>query len=122
MDVLKAEFPLDTANPDEAQWTAACAEISAASITPWILLSAAVDYETYLRQVTAACNAGASGIAVGRAVWQEAISLQSEARLAFLRTTGCERLSRLTALCSDLGKPISDFYSSEAPFDWYKTY
>jgi len=123
IDVLKAEFPLDIAeNPDESTWAAACAEISAASPAPWILLSAAVDYETYLRQVKIACRAGASGIAVGRAVWQEAVGLDGEARLAFLRTTGRERLSRLTALCSELGKPVSDFYTAAAPFNWYKTY
>ncbi|MCJ7583572.1 MAG: DUF2090 domain-containing protein, partial [Anaerolineales bacterium] len=122
VDVLKAEFPLDVADPDETQWAATCAEITAASVTPWILLSAAVDYEAYLRQVTVACKAGASGIAVGRAVWQEAVGLDGEARLAFLRTTGRERLSGLTALCSELGKPITAFYTAEAPFDWYKTY
>lgn len=122
VDILKAEFPLDLSDKDQAIWTAACAEISSASVTPWILLSAAVDFETYLCQVTAACNAGASGIAVGRAVWQEAVFLKGEARLAFLRTIGCERLARLAALCSELGKPISDFYFADAPFDWYKTY
>ncbi|MDI6770657.1 MAG: tagatose 1,6-diphosphate aldolase [Anaerolineales bacterium] len=122
VDVLKAEFPLDVADPDETQWAATCAEITAASDTPWILLSAAVAFETYIRQVKVACKAGASGIAVGRAVWQEAIGLDGEARLAFLRTTGRERLSGLTALCVELGKPITAFYTAEAPFDWFKAY
>ena len=122
VDVLKAEFPLDTADPDEAQWAAACAEITAASVTPWILLSAAVAFETFVRQITVACKSGASGIAVGRAVWQEAVGMDGEKRLAFLSTTGRERLARLTALCSELGKPISDFYIAEAPFAWYKAY
>jgi tagatose 1,6-diphosphate aldolase len=122
VDVLKAEFPLDIADPDESKWAMACAGITAASVTPWILLSAAVNFETYQRQIVAACQAGASGIAVGRAVWQEAVSLAGEARLNFLRTTGRARLARLTALCSELGKPFSDFYTAEVPFDWYKTY
>jgi len=122
MDVLKAEFPLDTADPDEVQWATACAEITAASVTPWILLSAAVAFETFVRQITVACKAGASGIAVGRAVWQEAVGLDGAPRLDFLRTTGRERLARLTALCSELGKPVSDFYTAAAPFDWYKSY
>lgn len=122
VDVLKAEFPLDTADPDETHWAAACTGISSASVTPWILLSAAVAFEIFVRQITVACKAGASGIAVGRAVWQEAVSLDGEARLAFLHTIGRERLSRLTALCSDLGKPVSDFYIADAPFDWYKNY
>ena len=123
IDVLKVEFPLDIVeNPAESAWASACAEISTASTAPWILLSAAVDFEIYLRQVKIACLAGASGCAAGRAIWQEAVSLNGEARLAFLRTTGRERLTRLTELCSDLGKPVSDFYTAEAPFDWFRTY
>ena len=122
IDVLKAEFPMDVDDPDESSWADACAEITAASVTPWILLSAAVAFETFVRQITVACKAGASGIAVGRAVWQEAVGLDGQARLAFLRTTGRERLSRLIALCSELGKPVSDFYTAAAPFDWYKYY
>jgi tagatose-1,6-bisphosphate aldolase len=123
VDVLKAEFPLDIAeDPGESTWAEACAEISASSPAPWIVLSAAVNFETYLRQVETACKAGASGCAVGRAVWQEAVDMDGQARLAFLVTTGRERLSRLNALCSELGNPINSFYSADAPFDWYKTY
>ncbi len=122
VDLLKAEFPLDTSNSDESAWASACAEVSAASIAPWILLSAAADFETYLRQVTVACNAGASGIAVGRAVWKEAVTMSSQQRLDFLRTTAKERLTRLNALCMALAKPFTDFYTTEAPFNWYKTY
>lgn len=122
VDILKAEFPLDVTDMDEAKWRKACQEISSASVTPWILLSAAVDYEIFLRQVTAACNAGASGIAVGRAVWKEAVTMTGEARREFLRTTACNRIARLTALCHALAKPYTDFYTADAPFDWYKTY
>jgi tagatose-1,6-bisphosphate aldolase len=121
VDVLKAEFPLD-AGDDESKWMDACKEISSASTVPWILLSAAVDYETFLRQVTVACNAGASGIAVGRAVWQEAVNAKYAVRNTFLNTIAKQRLSRLTSLCHALAKPYTDFYQAEAPFDWYKTY
>ena len=77
VDVLKVEFPLDvSAEPDERVWAEACEELSAASRAPWVLLSASVNYETFLRQVTTACRAGASGVAVGRAVWREATGLQ----------------------------------------------
>lgn len=122
VDILKAEFPLGAEETDSKVWVEACAEISSASIVPWILLSAAVDYETFLRQVTVACNAGASGIAVGRAVWKEAVTMSSDERLNFLRTTAKYRLSRLTSLCHALAKPFTDFYQADAPFDWYKTY
>jgi tagatose 1,6-diphosphate aldolase len=122
VDVLKAEIPLDTADDDPTRLAAACAEVSEAAAIPWILLSAAVSFETYQRQIIAACQAGASGIAVGRAVWQEAVSMSGQARTDFLLTTAKERLIRLKALCTALGRPVSEIYRAEAPFDWYKTY
>ena len=122
VDVLKAEFPLGVDETDSKVWAEACAEISSASSVPWILLSAAVDYEVFLQQVTVACNAGASGIAVGRAVWKEAVTMSGDDRMNFLRTTAKYRLSRLTSLCHALAKPYTDFYKAEPGFDWYKTY
>ncbi|GIV83789.1 MAG: aldolase [Candidatus Roseilinea sp.] len=121
VDLLKAEFPLPAEAP-ESEWTAACAELNAASRVPWIVLSAAVSFDLYLKQAIAACQAGASGVAVGRAVWQEAVHLEGEARLNCLRTTARERLIRLSALTQALARPWSEFYVTEAPLDWYKTY
>jgi tagatose 1,6-diphosphate aldolase len=122
IDILKVEFPLGIKNDDESKWAEACAEISYASITPWILLSAAVDYETFVRQVSVACAAGASGIAVGRAVWKEAVTMNGDKRMKFLQTTARQRMARLTSLCHALAKPYTDFYTADAPLDWYKTY
>ena len=122
IDILKAEFPLDATEMDESKWVAACREISTASTVPWILLSAAVDYEVFLGQVTAACTAGASGIAVGRAVWKEAVTMKAEERRQFLQTTARQRIDRLTSLCHALARPYTDFYQAQAPFDWYKRY
>jgi tagatose 1,6-diphosphate aldolase len=123
VDVLKTEFPQDVNDPDETKWIEACQEVSSASVTPWILLSAAVDYETYLRQVTAACNAGASGIAVGRAVWKEAVMLEGSARKTFLKTIAAERLARLASLCHALAKPWTAFYSpSQLDGRWFADY
>jgi len=122
VDILKVEFPLGKNEHNQKLWREACEEVSSASLVPWILLSAAADYNTYVKQVTVACNAGASGIAVGRAIWKEAVQLQGEKRGAFLRTVGRERLERLTSLCNTLGKPVSDFYTVKVPFGWHKTY
>ena len=122
VDILKAEFPLDLKETDESKWMEACRQISAASVVPWILLSAAVDYDTFVHQVSIACSAGASGIAVGRAVWQEAVALTGEERSEFLHKVARQRISRLTSLCRDLARPYTEFYSADAPFDWYKTY
>ena len=124
VDVLKSEFPLDAAIDQlESEWEKACNEISFASRAPWILLSAAVDYDTYLRQVGVACQAGASGIAVGRAVWQEAIGLNGPARTTYLREVARPRLEELSQLCAELARPWTDFYTpGEITPDWYKTY
>jgi tagatose 1,6-diphosphate aldolase len=124
VDVLKAEFPLDPGSDLlESEWAKACDEISRLSRAPWILLSAAVDFDTYLRQVKVGCQAGASGCAVGRAVWQEAVPLTGQARMTFLEQVARPRLETLTRLCSDLGRPWTDFYSpGEIGPDWYMTY
>jgi tagatose-1,6-bisphosphate aldolase len=124
VDVLKVEFPLDsTTDPLESEWAKACGEISSLSQAPWILLSAAVDYATYLRQVKVACQAGASGIAVGRAVWQEAVSLTGQARMAFLKDIARPRLEALTKMCAELARPWTDFYTPvDVDPDWHKNY
>lgn len=121
-DVLKAEFPLDAqAMTDENAWQEACAELSQASRIPWVLLSASVDYETFLRQVTAACKAGASGVAVGRAVWREATEVPPETRQEFLDVTARERMRRITALVDALARPWTDFYTPpEITPEWFK--
>jgi len=124
VDVLKAEFPLDfKAETDKLVWADACAELSDASAAPWVLLSASVDYETYLRQVAIACQAGASGVAVGRAVWKEAVDFGCDARYAFLEDVARERMRRVTALCEALAKPWTDFYTMQQVDDtWFEGY
>lgn len=124
VDILKAEFPLDAkADLDETHWAAACAELTAASRAPWVLLSASVDYETFLRQVTIACQNGANGVAVGRAVWQEAPTLQGTARTEFLTKIAAPRMARITSLVDALAKPWQEYYQS-APVDetWFSQY
>lgn len=124
VDVLKAEFPLDVASePDEYIWAEACTELSQASPAPWVLLSAAVDYDTYLRQVTIACRNGASGVAVGRAVWKKAVELTGPDRADFLQGLGRRRMERVTALCNALARPWTEFYTAEAvDGNWYERY
>jgi tagatose-1,6-bisphosphate aldolase len=122
VDVLKAELPLDTGDKDPDRMAKACIELNAASAVPWILLSAAVNFDAYVQQIITACKYGASGIAVGRAVWQEAVTMPRPQRLEFLRTVGKDRLVRLNALCTALARPWSDSYTCDASFDWYKNY
>jgi tagatose 1,6-diphosphate aldolase len=124
VDILKAEFPLDIKEEsDEQVWLEACREISSASVVPWALLSAGVDFEDFLRQVNTACRSGASGILAGRAVWKEAGVLTGADRTNFLQTTATNRMQRLTGLCNAFGKPWKVFYPSfHLGEGWYKEY
>ncbi|MHC4538092.1 MAG: tagatose 1,6-diphosphate aldolase [Planctomycetota bacterium] len=81
VDILKAEFPVDvSAEPDENIWRDACQELTDACEVPWVLLSAGVSYDTFLKQVRVACQVGASGVMAGRAVWKEAVRLSGKRR------------------------------------------
>ncbi len=124
VDVLKAEFPLDIrCETDTRHWVEACTELSQASRVPWILLSASVEFETYLEQVEAACRQGASGVAVGRAVWKEAAGLPEEERERFLNGTACQRMARCAALVTALARPWTDFYTPlQVDETWYERY
>lgn len=122
IDILKVEFPLDNKVADQDLWLEACSELSNAAVVPWILLSAAVDFKTYLQQVSVACQAGASGCAVGRAVWQEAVSMEGVDRRSFLETIARQRLVQLMKICATQAKPFTDFYSTVVSMDWYKRY
>jgi tagatose-1,6-bisphosphate aldolase len=121
VDVLKAEFPGTTA--DETEWLAACQELSAASCAPWVLLSAAADFETFLRQTDVACRAGAAGVAVGRAVWGEASRLAGEKRSAFLLGEARRRMVEVTARCAQWARPWSAHYlAKEIDARWFSSY
>lgn len=123
-DILKAEFPVVIGQePDPLVWARACEELSQASMIPWILLSASVSFEDYVRMVTTACQAGASGVAVGRAVWKEAAECSGMSRSAFLNDIALRRMERMTGLCEALARPWTTFYSSEpVTLEWFKKY
>lgn len=120
-DILKAEFPVDVSiEPDENLWREACEELTEVSEVPWVLLSGGVDYDTFLKQVRIACEAGASGVMAGRAVWKEAVTLDSALRNDFLSGIGYERMRRLKSLCAALARPFTEVYDSpELDYDWY---
>ena len=121
VDVLKAEFPAVSA--DDAESRAACEELSAASAAPWILLSASVDFETFLRQTDVACSAGAAGVAVGRAVWNEAAVLRGDERTAFLRGEAHRRMAAASGCVAERGRPWSAIYSApEVDTQWLSRY
>lgn len=104
--IMKMEFPVDvTTEPDERVWVEALKELDAACATPWALLSAGVAFDTFLRQTVLACQAGASGIIAGRAVWAEAVALGGAERDAFIDTVARRRLEQLAAVSRALATP-----------------
>ena len=62
---------------------------------PWILLSRGVDFEQFAQGMQVAADHGACGFFVGRALRQEAATLQGNARETFLKITIPERLQVL---------------------------
>ena len=123
-DVLKMEFPLDiTYNQDRSAWERACAKLSEASIVPWVLLSAGVDFEQFKPQVQVACDCGASGFLAGRAIWKEAAAMSTTDRAAFLRDVARDRLQQLLAIADADARPWSDFYNAPSSSEtWYESY
>ena len=123
-DVLKIEFPVDTnQESDQRVWVKACTELTQAVKIPWVLLSAGIDYNTFLQQVRVACQAGASGVIAGRAIWGEAVELDGRARINFLRTTAVERLMKIKQVCDTLGKSFTEHYPEFLVEEgWYKKY
>jgi len=109
VDVLKAEFPVDvTEEPDEEVWRDACAELSTVCLVPWVLLSAGVPFDMFLRQTRIAGESGASGVIAGRAVWNDAVTTDAAARRRFLATVARDRARQLADLCGAVGRPFTE--------------
>jgi tagatose 1,6-diphosphate aldolase len=105
VDVLKAEFPLNLKFAEELHQDPAevCHELDEASQIPWVILSAGVDYEEFLKNLRYAVDAGASGFLCGRAIWKEAVGKKDMD--AFLRATSVTRLNQLVEIVEQHARP-----------------
>ena len=110
VDVLKAEFPLDVAYAEELGQDAreACRELDESCPIPWIILSAGVDFDDFVKNLRCATENGASGFLCGRAIWKEAVHIQDLD--GFLLETGVNRLNQLVEIVEDGALP------------WYRKY
>jgi tagatose 1,6-diphosphate aldolase len=130
IDVLKAEFPADMKREKNMERLAGyCRQLDAASRTPWVILSAGVDYETFKEEVTIACQSGASGFLGGRAIWQEAMEITNrDKRIEFFRSVAGTRLQELSAIAEKHGRPwhgklgLKASCPCEVDQDWYRRY
>ncbi|KKU21157.1 MAG: tagatose 1,6-diphosphate aldolase-like protein, tagatose 1,6-diphosphate aldolase [Microgenomates group bacterium GW2011_GWC1_46_16] len=99
VDIFKLEYP---GNQDK------CVRISQKLEVPWVLLSAGVNYEQYQEQLIIACESGAAGMAVGRAVWQEFGRYEGKDREKFFREVAGPRMDELVGIVEKYGKPITN--------------
>ncbi len=118
VDMLKMEFPALAAEP--ATWAESCADLDRASPVPWVLLSAGVDFDAFVKQAEVACRSGASGVLAGRAVWKESVGMSLSDRRAFYATVGTDRLAALTSTVRATAQPWHTFSDGlEIKSDWY---
>lgn len=126
IDLLKMEFPIEpTARVDHRRWQHACEQVTVASDVPWLLLSAGVSFDLFTKQAQVACEAGASGVLVGRAVWGEATGLSGVKRSQFLRGTAVRRMAELRGIVERTAAAVSlRGGSSEEPISegWFRHY
>jgi tagatose 1,6-diphosphate aldolase len=117
VDVLKAEFPVAVKEiEDEAVWREACEELTQTAQVPWVLLSAGVPFEVFVRQAGIACEAGASGVMAGRAVWDQAVNEPDrDTRRDWLSRVARERMERLREIVERLGKPALNLFGCSSP-------
>lgn len=101
VDLFKLEYPGSKT---------ACEEVTQIAVKPWIMLSAGVSFDEFYKQMSDAVSGGASGYLVGRAVWQDAITLYDpkdkklKRMRAWLEKTGVSRLKALRDLCYSFAK------------------
>lgn len=98
-DLYKAEVPFKgQGSADEIR--RACAEMTAAVSSPWVVLSSGVPADLFPRAVELACREGASGFLAGRAVWASVIGSDDIER--DLREISIPRLERLGRLVDEV--------------------
>ncbi len=86
---------------DQAEVAHVCERITATVPVPWVVLSQGVTIEDFPRAVRTACNAGASGVLAGRAIWSD--TLADPAPL--LRSRAVDRLKRLAEVVDSSARP-----------------
>lgn len=99
VDLLKVQFPGDVNSQGISELRKNCDELDSICKAPWVLLSGGTKYGEFLKQVEIASKCNASGIMVGRALWQEAFEKKSlDEIINFVNTESLTRLSRLSSI------------------------
>lgn len=107
-DLLKLPFPvLDMTSVNEAAAVEACRSVAeACRNTPWVLLGAGVDTDTFVEQIRLATSAGASGFLAGRGIWGAALQVDPD-EIERVATTICRRdLERCREVAERFARPL----------------
>jgi tagatose 1,6-diphosphate aldolase len=105
-DVFKAEFPGSFGHEADSKLQENLHALNEASKTPWVLLSAGVDFPDYKKQVEMAVKAGASGVLGGRAFWKEYFTFGTkEESQKFARSEGSNRVKQIQEIVMSQAKP-----------------
>jgi tagatose 1,6-diphosphate aldolase len=130
-DIYKAEFPGWLDKESENKLMDNLRQLDAASVRPWVLLSAGVDYPAYKQQVEMAVAAGASGVLGGRAFWKEYFQQDGPtAPEAFARGEAAERVRQIDEIVKAKAKPwfsrygltLNELHSMRAAEGWHFRY
>lgn len=130
-DVFKAEFPGNFGHESDSKLQENLHALNEASKTPWVLLSAGVDFPDYKKQVEMAVKAGASGVLGGRAFWKEFFTFGTrEESLKFARSDGVGRVKQVQEIVMSQAKPwfarygltAESFASVRATEGWHFRY
>lgn len=101
-----ADVPVDIYKSEYPGTRRACEEMSKILSTPWVLLSAGMAYDQYRQALQVACESGASGFAVGRALWQEFGQYEGEAREEYFTEIASKRMDELLEIVEKSGKQV----------------
>ena len=118
VDVFKVQFPGDLKHTeeyrdrpfarepvlfDEADLRDTCRRLDEAASAPWVILSAGVQSEEFVRNLRIASECGASGFLCGRAVWKDVVGhLPDETAMRRLMTEeGVRRFAAMREAVED---------------------
>jgi tagatose-1,6-bisphosphate aldolase len=107
-DLLKVAFPvLDLGATGELGAIDACRALAdACAETPWVLLGAGVDVDTFVEQIRLAGSAGASGFLAGRGIWGPALAVDPGEAERIARDVALPAFERCREVARRTGRPL----------------
>jgi tagatose-1,6-bisphosphate aldolase len=107
-DLLKVPFPvLDMRATSGSAAVDACRALAeACGDTPWVLLGAGVDTDTFVEQIRLAGTAGASGFLAGRGIWGAALASDADATESIASRVCRPDLERCREMADRFAQPL----------------